>query len=133
MDVVDVYLLIAGCLAIVLGIIHSILGEYLIFRHLRESNVFSDDGKSKLQKRYLSTLWSTWHLVTLFGWGFGASLIVLSFPELPEKAINDLLLVVGATFFISSIYWLFGTKGKHPAWVVLAIIALMVLWGENGA
>ena len=43
----DVYLLIAGCLAIVLGIIHSILGEYLIFRHLRESNVFSDDGKSK--------------------------------------------------------------------------------------
>lgn len=127
----NVYLLTSGCLAIVLGIIHSILGEFLIFRHLRESELFSDDGNTKLKKRYLNTLWSTWHLVTLFGWGFGAILILLSFSELAEKSLKDLLLVVGITFFVSSIYWLFGTKGKHPAWVVLAIIALMALWGRN--
>lgn len=126
----NTYLLISGCLALVLGGIHSILGEFLIFRHLKESYIFSDDESSKLKKRYLNTLWSTWHLVTIFGWGFGAILIVLSFSEFPERALNDILLVVSVTFLVSAVYWLFGTKGKHPAWIILAFISFLVLCSD---
>ena len=113
----NLYYLIAGVLAIVLGVIHSILGEVLIFRRLRNS---------KLQIRHYNTLWSTWHLVTLFGFGFGAILIVLSWDNSLDTIIYNISTVISVLFFISAIYWLISTKGKHPAWVVLGSISLMV-------
>jgi len=119
----DLYLFIAGILTFILGIVHSILGEKLIFKRLRATDLTLLSGSQALSKRHLRTLWSTWQLVTLFGFGLGSILIVLSLPsggsmELVSKTIS-------LTFAVSSIFWGLGTHGKHPAWLILLIIAVL--------
>jgi hypothetical protein len=130
--IVNLYFLVSGCLAILLGVIHSVLGEILIFRHLRESDLFSDNGTSKLRRRHYKTLWSTWHLVTLLGWGIGAVLFALSWANPPDITLNTVALILSILFAGSAVYWLIGTKGKHPAWIVLGAISLLT-WLANNA
>jgi len=125
------YYLIAGSLTIALGIIHSALGEILIFRHLRNSDIFSDTGNAELKPRHYNTLWSAWHLVTLFGCGLGITLLVLSISHSPVSSVNNISITISVMFIISAIYWLFGTKGKHPAWIVLSAISILTWWAGN--
>lgn len=35
-------------------------------------------------------------------------------------------MILAATFAVSGVYWFAGTKGKHPAWVSLLVIAILV-------
>ena len=125
------YYLISGFLAITLGVVHSILGEVLVFRHLRESDVFSDNAESKLKKRHYKTIWSTWHLVTLFGWGFGAILIIQSWSISSEITLNKISMAISLLFLVSAIYWFIGTRGKHPAWVILGMISFLAWLAIN--
>ena len=55
----------AGLLAFATGLVHSLLGERLIFRRLREH------GASVTESRRLGILWATWHLASVFGWALG--------------------------------------------------------------
>lgn len=125
------YYLMAGFLAITLGVVHSILGEVLVFRHLRESDIFSDNPESKLKERHYKTIWSTWHLVTLFGWGFGVILIIQSWSLTSEVTLDKISMAISLLFLVSAIYWFIGTRGKHPAWVILGIISLLAWLAAN--
>ncbi|MEW8437118.1 MAG: hypothetical protein AB2689_03085 [Candidatus Thiodiazotropha taylori] len=125
------YLFIAGAIAIILGMAHSILGEILIFRHLRKFDEIANIRNLNLKNRHFRTLWSTWHLVTLFGWGLGAILLMMSIQKFTENDYSAVITVISNTFLISSIFWAFGTKGKHPAWIVLAGIAAFAWWAPN--
>lgn len=121
-------LLAAGCLIFVLGLVHSLLGERLIFRHLRDSGIIPTKGGDLLEEKQLRILWASWHLVTIFGWGIGAILCgfyISSTAEIvvPAYVINS----VALSIITSAAIVLFATKGKHPAWVVLTVIAVLVL------
>ena len=120
------YLFIAGSLALILGVIHSVLGESLIFRRLHASHLDKSTKTPFLSERHVRTLRATWHLISLFGWGFAAILIGLSWLD---SSINHLGFIKGVMivmFSISSLYWFIGTRGKHPAWVVFITIAILV-------
>lgn len=69
---------------------------------------------------------ATWHLVSLFGWGFAAILLNLSWPASPDNHLAFIEVAMILIFLTSSLYWLIGTKGKHPAWIILLIIAVLV-------
>ncbi len=119
-------LFIAGCLLFLLGLIHSILGEVLIFKRMRNRGIIPTNGGSLLKERHVRILWATWHLVTVFGWGIGALLCGYSNLLTAETisspfVINSIVL----TMLIGSALVLIGTKGKHPGWVVLLIIAIL--------
>ena len=117
-------LAVAGGLAIVTGIAHSVLGELLIFRHLRSGTLVPTHGAPPLQGRNVRILWATWHLATVFGWAFAAILLRVAFqPDVPL-----LPLVAGATVAANiggSLLVLVGTRGRHPGWVALAVVAAL--------
>ena len=115
----DPYLTIAGYLTIVLGFVHSIIGEVKIFQPLRSGDLVPS-RTGKLGKRHMAIIWASWHVVTVFGWCLGFILI-----EAPTWQL--LLLVVAGCMFMSSGLVLIGTKGKHPGWIVLLIIGILVL------
>ena len=46
----------AGCLAFVLGFIHSILGEILIFKRMRDGGIIPTNGGSLLEERHVRIL-----------------------------------------------------------------------------
>jgi len=125
----QLYLFVAGCLSVILGAVHSVLGELLIFRRLRNGGIIPTNGSPVLKERHVRILWASWHLVTVFGWALGAILCWISFssaePPGQEFIVNSILL----SMFFGGVLVLIGTKGKHPGWVVLFAIAVLSWMG----
>ncbi|MBM3512296.1 MAG: hypothetical protein FJX59_01120 [Alphaproteobacteria bacterium] len=128
----NMMLLGAAALLILLAVAHTVIGEYLIFRHLRADRRSERRALDLLPERRWDSLWSTWHLVSLLGLGFGALLALIAMLGPTRQAAQLALLAIGATLAVSAVYWVWGTRGKHPAWIILAIAAAMVFAG-NGA
>ncbi len=129
----NIYFLIAGILCFTLGIIHSILGEYLIFKGKRRTgNIVPTKGNKELRERHLRIIWSTWHLSSFFGWCIGAFLIKTSLNQntIDAEFINFIISSTVTAMFASSLLVLIGTKGKHPGWVVLMLIGILLLIGN---
>jgi len=120
----------AGCLAIALGIIHSILGEYLIFQRLREGGVIPTNGGTLLKPKHVRILWASWHLVTVFGWALGSILCWYSLSSSVELT-NPIWLtnVITITMLAGAALVLIGTKGRHPGWIILTLISLLTWVG----
>ena len=120
------YLFAAGCLSLALGLIHSVLGEILIFKRMRTGGIIPTNGHPILQERHVRILWASWHLVTIFGWGLGA--ILLRYSALNSESSNQLF--IENTILVSMLSGAFlvfvSTKGKHPGWVVLLAIAILL-------
>ena len=123
----NTYFFVAACLAFVLGLAHSVLGEVLIFRRMRRRSFIPTEGGPILREHHVRILWATWHLVTVFGWGFGAILLRLSFPASPDAIQATVENSILVSMLAASLIVLVGTKGKHPGWVVLLGIAIL-LW-----
>ncbi|BDS11447.1 hypothetical protein [Aureispira anguillae] len=128
----NLYLLIAGILCVLLGIAHSILGEYLIFNNKRnKGSLVPTKVGGELKERHLRIVWATWHLASVFGWGIGAILIKISFLNQPNTATMDFVLnSIVCTMLFSSLLVLVGTKGRHPGWVVLFVIGILSVVGN---
>jgi len=118
----NLYFLIAGILAVLLGIIHSVLGEKLIFRRLSQGDPIPAPWNKTLSGQRMRSIRSSWHLVSFFGWGIAAILLRMSFQAATEEYVIFAKNTFVVTFFITAIYWFIGTKGKHPAWIVLLLI-----------
>lgn len=112
----NVILILAGVLSLALGLIHSILGERMIFQSLRRTQEHSTFY------RYRGILWATWHLVTLFGMCLGVYLLELGGVNVP----GDLAIYVAWTMFVGAVMVILGTRGKHVGWVVLLLIAILI-------
>lgn len=117
-------LAIAAGLAVLTGIVHSLLGELLIFRHLRNGTLVPALGAPPLRNRNIRIIWATWHLATVFGWAFAVILGRLAMdPQAPL-----LSLVIGAAvaaYAGGALLVLIGTRGRHPGWVALAAVAAL--------
>jgi hypothetical protein len=109
---------IAIILLLLIGVIHSYLGEkYLLIRLFRRKDLPKLLGSDWFTKRVLRF---AWHLTTLAWWGFAAILSVLITPNNDIK--NDILLIICVVFASSGILSLCFTRGKHLSWLFFFII-----------
>jgi len=118
-------ILAAGYLAIFLGLIHSFLGEILIFQKLRDNELIPSHGGDLLKARQVRILWASWHLVSIFGFGMASILIWLSLSTSNSSITEVLINIVSITMLCGTVLVLIGTKGKHPGWIVLTIIGIL--------
>lgn len=113
----------AGVLALAVSLAHSILGEILIFRRLRNHGLVPAAAAPPLQERHIRILWATWHLATVFGLSFGIVLPQLAFVA-DGIALEALIKNAAAFAFLGgSLLVLIGTRGKHPGWIGLFGVA----------
>lgn len=125
----NTYFIAAGVLCLVLGLFHSLLGEYLIFKSKREQGKLVPTKKSlELKERHLRILWATWHLASILGWCIGALLLQIS-QEQNLDPYHSMLQIITYAMCLSSILVFVGTKGKHPGWLVLLLIGILVFMG----
>jgi len=117
---------IAAGLMVLLGAVHSVIGEKLIFRSMRQNR---HRKNAVLPLRHERILWVSWHLVTLFGWGMGAVILWLAFAGGQNLTSGPLENIIAVSTFLGAILVLAGTRGKHPGWVVLLVIAGLVFMG----
>ena len=125
------YLLIAGILCFILGLIHSFLGEFLIFKNKRKKALVPNQGSQDLKERHLRILWATWHLASVFGWCIGAILIKISYNSRDINSSFTAFVIQSSmsAMLISSFLVLVGTKGRHPGWGGLAVIGSLLMFG----
>ena len=120
----QIYLVIAGSVAILVGLVHAILGEVLIFSRLRNNEIVPTSAAPPLQQRHVRILWASWHIVSIFGWGFGAILLRMAFPATDLiffLFVKDSIIV---SMLVSALLVLIATKGRHPGWVGLLAVAV---------
>jgi len=120
----------AAMVAALTGLAHSVLGEVLIFRHLREGGLVPTLAAPPLRVRNIRILWATWHLATLFGWAFAGVLFQLALGR-PMSAS----FVIGAMLFAylgGALLVLVGTRGRHPGWIALTAVAALTAAGNAG-
>ncbi|MEM8900746.1 MAG: hypothetical protein AAGC85_21710 [Bacteroidota bacterium] len=128
----NLYYLIAGILSILLGAIHTIVGEKLIFQSKKEEGQFipSREG-GEWKEDHVRIIWASWHMATAFAWALAAIILFIAFnvQELPPEWVTILIISASLSMLTGSVLVLLGTKGKHPGWIVLLLIGLLLLIG----
>lgn len=114
----------AAAVAFAVGLAHSLLGERLIFRRLRDTGFIPTQGGQRLGEGHVRILWASWHVLTVFGWAFAALLLWLSFnPAYPGSRF--LVQVIVVAMLAGSALVLVGTRARHPGWVGLLAVAVL--------
>jgi len=109
------YILGAAALCVLLGLVHSILGEVLIFRRWRSA-------PPKLPLQHQGIIRATWHITTLLA--FIVAVLLQNISSYPmELAMYPFWrwTIVGC-FGACSLLVLWLTKARHPGWIILLII-----------
>jgi hypothetical protein len=119
----------AGILMVVIGLVHSVLGERLIFRRMRAGGRIPTNGGSLLREGHVRILWATWHLATALALGMAALLVWCAGPAAAPLARSAVPPVIGLAAFAGALLVLVGTKGRHPGWIGLLIAAVLTALG----
>jgi uncharacterized protein (DUF486 family) len=118
-------LIIGSLLLILIGFVHSFMGEkYILVRLFRNNNLPKLLGGDWFTKRVLRF---AWHLTTLAWWGFAVILYLLSVPS--ENIRSEILLTITVVFALSGVVSLSFTRGKHLSWIFFFSIACTSLFG----
>ena len=117
------WLFSAAILMIIVGLVHSVLGERLIFNRLRDVGLIPTVGGSHLRERHVRILWATWHFASVLGWAAAIILLYAANTAVPMLVIHALVAAAAA----GGILVLVGTRGQHPGWIALLVVALLVL------
>ena len=116
---------LGAVLAATTGLVHSVLGERLIFRHLRSGGAVPTLAAPPLRQRHVRIIWATWHIASVFGWGFAGVLFQLGAspdsPSLRAVAVS----AIAASYLGASLLVLVGTRGRHPGWIALALVGAL--------
>ena len=115
----------AAVVAIATGVVHSLLGERLIFRHLRRSSLVPSLPAPPLQARNVRILWATWHLASVFAWALAGLLWQLAREPGAALSARLVLSASAAAFVLGSLLVLVSTRGRHPGWVALGAVGVL--------
>lgn len=124
----NTYFLVATIIAALVGLIHSALGELLIFNKLRTAGLIPKEPAPPLQARNIRILWATWHLASVFGFAFAGILLSLANGTAAPDATIINPLICG--FIGGSGLVLVATRGKHPGWIGLLAVAVLTYLGS---
>jgi hypothetical protein len=121
------YLVAAAVVAVLVGVVHSVLGELLIFRKLRIAALVPTQPAPPLESRNVRIIWATWHLASVFGLGLAAILFALA-SRVPGADPFAIRVIVGV-FLTGSVLVLIATRGRHPGWIGLLVVSVLAYLG----
>ena len=120
----------AAALAFVVALVHSVLGERLIFRRMRQGQLIPTNGGKVIGEGHVRILWASWHALTVFGWLAAAILLWLSLASVPEGVQALLSTLIAIAMLLAALLVLVGTRGKHPGWVGLLGVGVLAWLGR---
>lgn len=106
---------------------HSVLGErYILIRLFRRPDLPKLFGSDDFTRR---TLRFAWHITSIAWLGFAGLLVaVASGASAPRIAVGT---AVAATFGLSALVALAGSRGRHYAWLVFLGISVLAALGSR--
>lgn len=107
----------AAFLAIVIGVVHSVLGErFILIRLFKRNDLPKLFGSTEFTA---NTLRFAWHITTIAWWGFAALLVQLAKGTVTAQGVAS---VIAITFLLTGVLTLVLSKAKHLAWIVFFMI-----------
>lgn len=128
----NAYLAAAAALAIVIGLVHSVLGERMVFSRLRQGSWVPTQGGTLLRGPHVRILWASWHVVTVLGWAVAAALLMLAAEPSLGSLHVALLQLIALAMLASGTLVMVGTRGRHPGWIGLFGVAGLTWLGLPG-
>lgn len=112
----------AAILTVLLAAAHSYLGErYILIPLFRRGDLPKLFAGTRFTQ---DTLRLAWHITSVAALGFAALLVALALPGGVEPRVHRW--VIGATFAISGLVALVGSRGRHLSWIVFFSIAALI-------
>ncbi len=123
----------AAATLFVVALVHSLLGEAMVFRRVRGAAWLQADTGRRLGRGHMGILWATWHGLSAIGCGvaavFGWLACLSADARLPLAFIDDALACALAA---TAVLVFVGTRGRHPGWAGL-LAAAVLAWLGRGA
>lgn len=114
------FFIAAAALIFLTGLTHTVFGERLIFRRMRQSGCIPTNGGTVLREPNVRILWATWHLATVQAWLIALLLAWLALPEQAQFSARGLIAIaIAAAMLAGAALVFFGTKARHPGWIAL--------------
>ena len=107
----------AAVLAIAVGVVHSFLGERLIFWHLHQPSFVSFVPALPLRRRNVPILRANWYIASVFGWVIAGLLWQLANNPWVGLCAGPVLDPLAPGLLAGALLALVGTLGRHPGWV----------------
>ncbi|KAA3660645.1 MAG: hypothetical protein DWQ10_06215 [Calditrichaeota bacterium] len=121
----NIYFLVSGVGVIIVGLVHSLLGEVYFLPRLRQKEQKLDFGTEKFVNR---TLRSTWHMSTLASWSSGVVLLVFAFRELDSTGII-VARIISNFYLFSGVFSIFSSHARQLIWLIFFILSLLTWMG----
>lgn len=125
----NLFFVSAAALMVVIGLVHSVFGERLIFSRMRRDGFIPTEGAKLIGEGHVRILWATWHGLTVIGWGMAAMLAWMGLHPSTDAGWVLMVNIVAVSALGVSALVLVGTKGRHPGWIGLLAVALLVWAG----
>jgi hypothetical protein len=120
--------MVAGILAILLGLAHSYVGERRVVAPLcAREDLPPLWGSASLMRR---TIRFAWHLTSLAWIGCGALLLFFA-RHTGERTAQLGARIIAGTFFASAVAAFLWSRGRHPAWAICLVIAIAAWLGSG--
>lgn len=123
------WLIAAGLCTLLIGVVHSVMGEQRIFRHLRQGGWVPTRGEPLMREYQLRIVWGSWHLVTCFGLGVAALLFLAARPDVPVALRDGMVASAVGVMLLAAVLVAVATKGRHLAWLALSLTSAVALRG----
>lgn len=122
----NAYLTAAAALTVVIGAVHSIGGEVLIFRRLRAGRGMPG-GTGALRTGHVRIVWASWHALTVLAWAL--AVLLVRWPAAPTARAGEMALVIAAAMAACGTVVGLATRGRHAGWIGLWVVAALVWLG----
>lgn len=123
------WLITAGLCTLLIGVVHSVMGEQRIFRHLRRGGWVPTRGEPLMREYQLRIVWGSWHLVTCFGLGVAALLFLAARPDVPVALRDGMVACAAGVMLLAAVLVALATRGRHLAWLALLLTSALALAG----
>lgn len=111
-------LIAAGIIIIIIGTIHSLLGEKTVIQPL-----LARDTAPPYIKRLMRV---GWHITTFFWWAIAAHLVAMHFW--PGRERESFLTIMSMVFGLSAIVALIASRGRHLSWIGFGSVTALMAW-----
>ena len=83
-----------------------------------------------LGEGHVRILWASWHVLTVFGWGIASILLWLAFHASARSNAGFIENAIAVSMLCGSGLVFVGTRARHPGWVGLLGVAVLVWVGS---
>lgn len=126
MDWQDAALAIAGVIGSCVAVVHGILTQRLMVRPL-QAFFLTDKRTAASVKRLVPVLL---HFST-FNWFLGGLVLIAAAIWFEQDARLATGLLVGSSYLFGALGNLWGTRGRHPGWMLYAVALILIVFGVS--